>query len=469
MPAADATDRLLGERYRLEEPIGHGGMSTVYRARDELLGRDVAIKLFDADLADPGRQESELAVLAGLDHHNLVSLLDAGIDPASKGRSRFIVMALVKGINLRDRLRGARIAARNIGEIGYDMAEALEYIHSHNVIHRDIKPSNILLVDYGRDATRARARLTDFGIALTDDIERLTTDGTTSGTAAYLSPEQAAGATVGFATDVYSLGLVLLQCFTRRVEFQGSLVESAMARLSRDPVIPDHLPEHWQELLAAMTARDPAQRPPARDLVAALRRAVITDSARHKEAVAEPFLLGAAQAADVLDTIPDEALHRATAMAARLLDAPVSVVSIVDRDRTWLVSHYGEELEALAGQIDLSSPTAPSPETIVVENALTDPRTKDSPLVSGPVGMRFYVGVPLTRRDGHTIGTLSVAGFTATTVSESQLASLNDLAALVVAQLELRQEGMRSYGHLSGSVPTATLPNSTPGGDRFSR
>ncbi|WIB11625.1 serine/threonine-protein kinase [Curtobacterium sp. MCPF17_052] len=137
------------------------------------------------------------------------------------------------------------------------MAEALDYIHAQGVVHRDIKPSNILLVDYGNGSDRARARLTDFGIALAAGVERLTADGVTTGTAAYLSPEQARGADVGPASDVYSLGLVLLQCFTRRREFPGSLVESALARLSRDPVVPEPLPDHWKNALAAMTAQDP--------------------------------------------------------------------------------------------------------------------------------------------------------------------------------------------------------------------
>ena len=246
---------LLDGRYRLEAAIGQGGMSVVYRGVDESLRRPVAVKVFHSGIVDIARQEAELGVLASLEHHNLVSLLDAGVLTGQDGtQQRFIVMALVVGQDLEERLGVGPLASRHIAEIGYDMAEALDYIHAHGVVHRDIKPSNILLVDYGNDSDRARARLTDFGIALAAGVERLTADGVTTGTAAYLSPEQARGGDVGPASDVYSLGLVLLQCFTRRREFPGSLVESAVARLSRDPVVPEPLPEHWKSLLRAMTA-----------------------------------------------------------------------------------------------------------------------------------------------------------------------------------------------------------------------
>lgn len=192
-------------------------------------------------------------------------------------------MPLVRGMNLQERLHGSRIAARNIAEIGYDLAEALDYIHAQDVVHRDVKPSNILLVDYGNNAARARAKLTDFGIAVANGIERVTAEGTTTGTAAYLSPEQASGDQVGPPTDVYAAGLVLLQCFTRAIEFPGTAVESAIARLSRQPRIPDQLPERWRVLLTSMTARDPHDRPTGRELVSALRQLVMAESGRHTE------------------------------------------------------------------------------------------------------------------------------------------------------------------------------------------
>jgi serine/threonine protein kinase len=457
--------RVLGGRYRLDAPIGLGGMGTVFRAHDESLGRPVAVKLYVTDSVESARQETELAILASLDHHSVVNLLDAGIYTDHNGRpGRYIVMSFVKGTDLHQRLSLGPIAPRNIGEIGYDMAEALDYIHSRNVVHRDIKPSNILLVNYGSGSARARARLTDFGIALSEDAERMTAAGTTTGTAAFLSPEQASGAPIGPASDVYSLGLVLLQCFTRHVEFPGTIVESAVARLSRDPVIPPQLPEHWRSLLAAMTARDPAQRPDGGELVALLRQVVIADSARHKD---QDFTLFPPQGGDavastpsVLDTLPDMALQRVTAMAARLFSAPISIVSVVDHDRTWFISHYGADVEEIARQVDLSSMAAPQEQPVIVPDARLDPRAKSSPLVTGPLALRFYVGVPLKRADGRVIGTLSVLDFIPGTATATDIDHLQDLAALVVTQLELRQAGMRNSEEFSGPVTTPPVSGS---------
>ena len=436
----DATPQLLGGRYNIDAVIGRGGLSTVYQATDEFLGRKVAIKRYDVGAIDPAREEAELAILAGLDHHNLVAMLDAGTHVDEKGRrGRYIVMPFVRGMDLEGRLHGSPMAARNIGEIGYDIAEALEYIHSQGVVHRDVKPSNILLVDYGNSARRARAKLTDFGIAVADGIERITVAGVTTGTAAYLSPEQVAGVPVGPPTDVYSAGLVLLQCFTRSLEFPGTPVESAVARLSRQPRIPDYLPDYWSDVLASMTARNPRDRPTARELVSALRQVVISDSVRHKE---DAFFgpRPARDQPDVMSTIPDEALHRVTAMAARLFSAPISVVSINTNNRTRLVSHYGDEVEQIVRQVDLSGPGAPRDEAFVVEDALAVPELRETPLARPPIGIRFYAGVPLKGSDGRTLGTLSVADFQPGAVSPDQLHNLQDLAALVVSQLESLQE-----------------------------
>lgn len=150
-------------------------------------------------------------------------------------------------------------------------------MHANGVVHRDIKPSNVMLVRYGTTTFRARARLTDFGIAggILASQHTEAEGKTTTGTAAYLSPEQASLKTAASASDVYSLGLVLLECLTHEVAFPGGAVESALARLTLDPPVPDDLPGEWTTLLRAMTARDPSLRPAAAQLTAAFREAVM--------------------------------------------------------------------------------------------------------------------------------------------------------------------------------------------------
>ncbi|TCL79344.1 serine/threonine protein kinase [Curtobacterium sp. PhB142] len=455
---------LLDGRYRLEHAIGQGGMSVVYRGIDESLHRPVAVKVFHAGTVDIARQEAELGVLASLEHHNLVSLLDTGVVTGHDGtHQRYLVMALVVGQDLEERLAVGPLASRHIAEIGYDMAEALHYIHSHGVVHRDIKPSNILLVDYGHDSDRARARLTDFGIALAAGVERMTADGVTTGTAAYLSPEQARGGDVGSPSDVYSLGLVLLQCFTRRREFPGSLVESAVARLSRDPVVPEPLPEHWKQLLRAMTAQDPAARPAGAELVTMLRDVVMTETAGTDHVVdttaAAPTAAAGAARADAdtarpatLDTLPDEALHRTTAVAARLFDAPIALVEVLDEDRAWSQSYIAEGVDEAARNINFGNGFAPVAVPVVIPDGSIHPDMQHSPLVTGALGIRFYVSVPLVRHDGVPIGTLAVLDTKPRQATEADLANLHDLAALAVTQLEIRQESLRTT---SDSLPVA--------------
>jgi serine/threonine protein kinase len=460
--------RLIAGRYWLQSVVGSGATSTVYRAHDEHLGREVALKLFHSGTHEPEREESEIAVLSRLSHHAIVDLLDAGIDQQGPdAHYRYLVMAFVPGMTLQLRIAQAPITSRHIAEIGYDLAEALEYIHSRGVIHRDIKPSNVLLVDYGSRLSRARAKLTDFGIALSEDADRLTHGGLTKGTAAYLSPEQASGTSVGSPSDVYSLGLVILESFTRKVEFPGSIVESAVARISRDPVIPRSLPSAWWKLLTAMTARDPSSRPTGRELISAFKTLVISESKRHS--VVGEELISAETApppnavpARMIDSLPDESLQRATAMAARILDTPIAIVSVVDNDRIWYKSYYGPGVEEIARTVDLSSPRTPLTAPVVVEDGRTDPRTRTSPLVTGPLGLRFYVGVPLKRPGQEPIGTLSVLGFTPGTASPADIANLEDIAALIVTELDTRKEGLRWRGtpasDMTESVPILPTP-----------
>ncbi|WP_457972757.1 serine/threonine-protein kinase [Arthrobacter sp. D1-17] len=263
----------LAGRYRLLEVLGSGGMSTVYRAQDEVLGRDVAVKLFrhdDPDPADLQRRRTEMRLLAGLSHPGLVALYDATFDGAGDlGTLEYLVMEYVPGIDLHRRLRAGPLSDRDTRRVGAETAAALDFIHARGVVHRDVKPANILLPE-GWSEGRATSKLADFGIARTSGSDRLTLSDTTIGTAAYLSPEQATGHEGQPAADIYALGLVLLECLTGTQEYPGSPFASAAARLSRDPVVPEHLGPFWGGLLSRMTRREPQARPAAAEVAATL-------------------------------------------------------------------------------------------------------------------------------------------------------------------------------------------------------
>lgn len=273
MTTSELNAPLLLERYRPETLIARGGTASVYRARDVLLGRDVAVKVFLAGSEQSlDRARDELRVLAALGHHGIVSVLDAGIDESAPDDPRpFLVMELVPGRSVRELIHEGGMSASLIGGIAFEVAEALEYVHRNGIVHRDVSPANILLVDYGSEHSRPRARLTDFGLAVAQEWEP-PDDGLVDGTVPYLSPEQVLKHRLTPAADIYSLGLVLLECFSGEPAYPGSTGEAAMARLSADPEIGKAVPKAWRPLLAAMTAQQPADRPTAVDVLGHVRQ-----------------------------------------------------------------------------------------------------------------------------------------------------------------------------------------------------
>jgi serine/threonine protein kinase len=296
------TGRVIADRYRILARIGRGGLADVYSATDEALGREVALKIFRpefASAADLRRQQDEVRILATRSHPSLVTLFDAISDAEGRG---VLVLEYVKGTDVRERLRSGPLAAPAVAAIGADIARALAYLHGAGVVHRDVSPANILLPE--STASGVAAKLTDLGIARLVDDAKVTATGTVIGTASYLSPEQAAGRPLTAATDVYSLGLVLLECLTGRREFPGNAVESATARLSRDPEIPQSLGAGWSELLRGMTAREPADRLTAGD--AASRLSALLAAEVRTETLAGPDEVPTAPLAarDVTTTLP---------------------------------------------------------------------------------------------------------------------------------------------------------------------
>lgn len=262
-PATPAIGSVLGDRYRLGALVGRGGYASVYRAVDERLGRDVALKIFAAsapDDPDSARVAAETRVLASLTHPSLVTLFDARLDEDPP----YFVMELIDGPTLSQRVLDGPVDAVTAASFAAHLAEALHVIHARGIVHRDIKPSNVLLRPAPLPSEPPRATLADFGIAYLIDSARVTATGTLVGTAAYLSPEQARGESPSPAADIYALGLVLLEALTaRRAYPQVTPHEALVARLVRSPEIPPDLPEGWRSMLAAMTAMDPADRPDA--------------------------------------------------------------------------------------------------------------------------------------------------------------------------------------------------------------
>jgi serine/threonine-protein kinase len=227
-----------GGRYVPARVLGRGGMSVVYLARDTLLDRFVAIKLLAGHLLDDEgalqRFEREARAVARLSHPGIVQVFDVAEDE----RGPYLVLEYVPGASLADVLVAeGRLSAHDAASVCCDLAAALAAVHAAGLVHRDVKPHNILIGDDGR------VRLGDFGIAQQPDATRLTSTGLVLGTAAYLAPEQATGADVTGAADVYALGIVLLESLSGRhpespgdaVAMPGALAEIATACLASDP------------------------------------------------------------------------------------------------------------------------------------------------------------------------------------------------------------------------------------------
>ena len=222
---------LIAGRYELEELVGSGGMSSVYRAHDRLLERTVALKILheqftrDDDYVERFRREAR--AVAQLTHPNIVTVIDRG----EQDGCQFIVFEYVDGMNLKELMaQEGALSPREAIELGLQIARGLAFAHDQGLVHRDVKPQNVLLDGDGR------AKVTDFGIAHAVDVDGMTITGTIMGTSNYIAPEQARGQPVDEQTDVYSLGCVLYELLAGEVPFDGDNFVAVAMRHVNEPV-----------------------------------------------------------------------------------------------------------------------------------------------------------------------------------------------------------------------------------------
>ena len=279
----------LADRYEIVSELGRGGMGVVYRARDPVLNRDVAIKVVSPAVLTPEieqRFQSEAQVVAQLDHPCIVSIHDFG----RHGGSLFFVMPVVEGVSMRQLGREQDLTLGEILEITISIAEALEYSRSRDVVHRDIKPENVMI---SRDpGAGLRVRVMDFGLARMSEGTRLTKTGTMVGTMFYVSPEQVSGAAIDSRSDIYSLGAVLYECITGEVPFAGEM-QSVLYRVVHEIPQPPRdrgaeIDGELEAIILSCLEKEPENRPQTPDeLVQQLRhyRDGLKDSAANKSVI----------------------------------------------------------------------------------------------------------------------------------------------------------------------------------------
>ena len=322
---------LLNERFRLEEKIGSGGMSTVYRAFDATLERWVAIKLMHREISSDSDQlerfRREARAVASLNHPHVVTVIDFGEDDDHP----YIVLEYVEGENLKDRLRRmGRLPVPEAVAYAIEIGRALECAHANRLVHRDVKPQNVLIDAEGR------AKVTDFGIARSLEAEGLTATGRVLGTTDYVAPEQALGEATTAQSDVYSLGICLFEMLTGDVPFKADSQVAVAMKHVKDP-LPD-IRMRRPEISAALAsvvetacAKETVNRyESAREIVHELEQTLIIEASRAGGATGE--------ATTVLRSLPDDTAefgalsrlrHPRRALLATMLAVLVAAAAVV--------------------------------------------------------------------------------------------------------------------------------------------
>ena len=270
-----AEGMFLVDRYEILSKIGAGGMSDVYKAKDHILGRMVAIKVlkqeFSEDINFVTKFRTEAQSAAGLEHPNIVNIYDVG----SENGMHFIVMEYVEGITLKTYVeKKGQLSFKEATSIAIQVARGIETAHNKAITHRDIKPQNIMI------STDGKVKVTDFGIAKAISSNTISSDA--MGSVHYASPEQTRNGFIDGRSDIYSLGIVMYEMVTGRVPFDGeSTVAVAIQHLQEEMVVPSayaaDLPISYEKIILKCTQKNPERRyQTVADLLADLRQALVT-------------------------------------------------------------------------------------------------------------------------------------------------------------------------------------------------
>jgi serine/threonine-protein kinase len=299
---------VLGDRYMLDEQIGRGGYSEVWRATDTILSRPVAVKLLHPGYAHQphalARFQAEARHAGSLSHQNVARIYDYG-DPV-EGQPPFLVLELVDGPSLEDVLAqgGGPLDPRQTMDILAQAAAGLAAAHTVGLIHRDVKPANLLLARGGL------VKVTDFGIAHAVGSVPVTATGEVLGTPGYISPERVVGEQATPTSDLYALGIVGYECLAGMPPFRGTPLEVAQAHRDRPlPPLPPEIPPDVIALVMRLTAKDPAYRPADAGEVSAeaarLRDALAAAAVPHFSPAPDPVPAAAAVTpAEGTQTVP---------------------------------------------------------------------------------------------------------------------------------------------------------------------
>ncbi|GAA2753927.1 serine/threonine-protein kinase [Amnibacterium kyonggiense] len=369
-----APGTVVGARYRIDGVLARGGMGVVHTAFDPFLLRDVVVKVLDAPAVQDRTTRGaawEGVVAATVSHPALMPVLDAGTVRREDGtETDFLVMERMRGGDLHALLARRPLRWDQAAALGAELAEGLALLHGAGLVHRDVKPANVLIATVDPDE-RLRARLADFGTAIgAVDLA----PGPDLGTVAYMCPEQVRGRRATDRSDVYSLGLVLLEAVTGHREFPGSVDESALARLRREPFLPPDLPARFAEVLRGMTATTADRRPPAEEVA---RRLAACATGPGGSAAPDATL---------------ERLRTSATLAARLTGAVGAAVLLPDATGTDVLAAPGHLRVPRRLDGDGWPRTHPSA-AWTVDDLAADPVVSEHALLAA--GVRAAAGVPI--------------------------------------------------------------------------